>query len=108
MNVGRCIPEILRTVQALQVADCSKASTPANLVPCQPVIMKMPQTFTGLLEREEEIRRNQNGMSWYLSFEEPKGCCKLGETSKLDRENKANMNCRKENEENKEKSRENR
>ena len=100
MNVGRCIPEIIRTVHALQVADCSKASTPANWVPCQPVIMKMPQTFTGLLEREEEIRRNQNGMSWYLSFEEPKGCCKLGEEIKNDKENKSNIDCRKEIEEN--------
>ena len=111
MNVGRCIPEIIRTVQALQVAESSNAAMPANWIPCQPVIMPIPQTFIGLLEREEEIRRNQNGMSWYLSFEEPKGCCKLGEESKHDRENEADMCCRKEMEEsieNIEESRENR
>ena len=111
MNVGRCIPEIIRTVHALQVADCSKASTPANWIPCEPVIMKSPQTFTGLLERKEEIRRNQNGMSWYLSFEEPKGCCKLGEEIENDKENKSNIDCRKEFEkdiENIEESKENR
>lgn len=34
MNVGRWIPEILRIVQALQVVDNNKASTPANWVPC--------------------------------------------------------------------------
>lgn len=34
MNVGRWIPEILRIVQALQVADENNASTPANWVPC--------------------------------------------------------------------------
>ena len=100
MNVGRCIPEIIRTVQALQVAESSNAAMPANWIPCQPVIMPIPQTFIGLLEREEEIRKNQNGMSWYLSFEEPKGCCKLGEEIKNDKENKSNIDCRKEIEKN--------
>lgn len=32
MNVGRCIPEILRTVEALQTADKTGMSTPANWV----------------------------------------------------------------------------
>jgi hypothetical protein len=100
MNVGRCIPEIIRTVQALQVAESSNAAMPANWIPCQPVIMPIPQTFIGLLEREEEIRKNQNGMSWYLSFEEPKGCYKLGEEIKNDKENKSNIDCRKEIEKN--------
>ena len=100
MNVGRCIPEIIRTVQALQVAESSNAAMPANWIPCQPVIMPIPQTFIGLLEREEEIRKNQNGMSWYLSFEEPKGCCKLGEKIKNDKANKSNIDCRKEIEKN--------
>ena len=30
MNVGRCIPEILRAVEALQTADRTGMSTPAN------------------------------------------------------------------------------
>ncbi len=33
MNVGRCIPEILRTVEALQTADRTGMSTPANWAP---------------------------------------------------------------------------
>lgn len=69
LNVGRCIPEILRTVQALQVADLNKASTPANWIPNQPIIMPPPKTFEELMKRREEIMRNQNGMMWYLSFQ---------------------------------------
>ena len=30
LNIGRFIPEILRIIQALQMADCSKGSTPAK------------------------------------------------------------------------------
>ena len=74
MNVGRFIPEILRTVHALQVSKSSNASMPANWVPCQPVILKLPKTFNELIEREEEIKEKNNGMSWYLSFKEPKEC----------------------------------
>ena len=55
MNVGRCIPEILRALNALQVADSNKASTPANWVPCQPVILTPPQTFMALQEKQKEI-----------------------------------------------------
>lgn len=69
LNVGRCIPEILRTVQALQVADLNKASTPANWIPNQPIIVPPPKTFEELMKRREDIMRNQNGMMWYLSFQ---------------------------------------
>ncbi len=37
MNVGRCIPEILRTVEALQTADRTGMSTPANWVERKPL-----------------------------------------------------------------------
>lgn len=57
MNVGRCIPEILRLLEALQVADCNKASTPANWCPNDPVIVPSPQTFTALEERLQNIRK---------------------------------------------------
>ena len=53
--MGRCIPEILRTVQALQVADLNKASTPANWIPNQPIIMPPPKTFEELMKKK---RRN--------------------------------------------------
>lgn len=74
MNVGRCIPEVLRALNALQVADVNGASMPANWIPCEPVILPPPQTFEGLLQRNQEIERNRNGMNWYLSFKNPKDC----------------------------------
>ena len=74
MNVGRWIPEILRIVKALQVSDFSKASTPANWTPCNPVIMPIPKTFDGLMERNEEVKNNKNGMSWYISFKNAENC----------------------------------
>lgn len=75
LNVGRFIPEILRIIQSLQMADCSNSSTPANWMPGQPVIMPPPRTFSQLQERQNEIRQNNNGMSWYLAFKEPKENC---------------------------------
>lgn len=75
MNVGRFIPEILRIVQALQMADCAKGSTAANWIPNQPVIVPPPRTFGELQERQQEINKNQNGINWYLSFKEPPKKC---------------------------------
>jgi len=74
MNVGRCIPEILRALTALQVADANKLSMPANWVPCEPGIVTPPQTFCELEARKKEIEKNQNGMSWYLAFQNVKDC----------------------------------
>ena len=71
MNVGRFIPEILRIVQALQTADNNNASTAANWLPYQPVIVPMPKNSTELEKRKNEIEKNNNGISWYLSFKEP-------------------------------------
>ena len=71
LNVGRFIPEIIRTVQALQMADCSKGSTAANWMPGQPVIIAPPKTFAQLQERKEKIEKDGNGITWYLSFKEP-------------------------------------
>lgn len=79
MNVGRFIPEIIRIVQALQRADCTKASTGANWLPNQPVIEPMPRTFKGLEERIEYINENRNGKTWYLSFKEPEEKCIQGQ-----------------------------
>lgn len=79
MNVGRFIPEIIRIVQALQMTDCTKASTGANWLPNQPVIEPMPRTFKGLEERVEYINKNRNGQTWYLSFKEPEEKCIQGQ-----------------------------
>ena len=75
MNVGRFIPEIIRVVQALQMADCAQGSTAANWIPNQPVIVSPPKTYEELVERVSEIENNRNGISWYLSFKEPPKNC---------------------------------
>ena len=75
LNIGRFIPEILRIIEALQMADCAKGSTPANWMPGQPVIMPSPQTYPQLQERLNYIEQNNNGMNWYLSFKEPPKIC---------------------------------
>ena len=75
LNIGRCIPEILRIVEALQIADCNNAATPANWMPGQPLIVPKPNTYTELIQRIKEIEKNRNGMSWYLSFKESSEEC---------------------------------
>jgi peroxiredoxin (alkyl hydroperoxide reductase subunit C) len=54
LNVGRFIPEILRIIEALQMADCTNATTPVNWRPGNPVIMHAPQTFAELEERKNK------------------------------------------------------
>lgn len=49
-------------------------STPANWIPCEPIIVAPPTTFPMLQKRNEEIAKNRNGMSWYLSFKNPDKC----------------------------------
>ena len=75
LNVGRYIPEMIRIVQALQMADCSKGATPANWRLGQPVIVPIPETYKQLEERVEEVNKNKNGISWYLTFKEPPQEC---------------------------------
>ena len=58
LNVGRCIPEILRAIEALQTSEFSNGSTPANWVPCEPIIVPMPDTFNELMKRNIEIEKN--------------------------------------------------
>lgn len=75
MNIGRFIPEIIRIVQALQIADCSNGATAANWMPNQPIIVPIPKTYEQLENRVEEINKNKNGINWYLSFKEPSDKC---------------------------------
>ena len=72
MNIGRYIPEILRTVTALQYSKTNSGMTPANWFPGNPMIVPPPITFEELRKRNEDINKNRNGMSWYLSFKNPK------------------------------------
>lgn len=76
LNVGRFIPEIIRIVQALQMADCAKGSTAANWIPNQPVIAPIPQTVCDMQKRAQEVQNNRNGLSWYLTFKEVPEQCK--------------------------------
>lgn len=81
LNIGRFIPEIIRIVQALQMADCSKGMTAANWMQGNPIIMPPPKTFEELEKRNNEIEKNKNGISWYLGFEKsPEKCKCLKET----------------------------
>lgn len=75
LNVGRFIPEIIRVIQALQMSDCNNASTPANWLPRNPLIVPAPQTYPELQERLQYIDQNKNGLSWYLSFKQPTEEC---------------------------------
>ena len=75
MNVGRFIPETIRIIQSLQMADCMGGATAANWMPNQPVIIPAPKTYEELEKRVEYINKNKNGINWYLSFEEPNKKC---------------------------------
>ena len=77
MTIGRNIPEILRIIDAVQTADCNNASIPANWYPGEPIIVPMPRTYGELEKRVESINKHHDGMSWYLSFKEPKECKKI-------------------------------
>lgn len=76
LNVGRCIPEILRAVNALQIADSNKGATPANWIPCNPIVNPVPTTVCNQDEMLEYIKQSKNGMNWYLTFKTPKNCVK--------------------------------
>lgn len=74
LNIGRCIPEIIRIIEALMTADYNKGATPANWTPCEPIIIPVPKTYCELEKRNEEIQKNRNGINWYLSFKNPEKC----------------------------------
>ena len=66
---------VVKTSEALQMADCTNGSTPANWRTGDPVIVPMPQTYCELEERQQYLSQNNNGISWYLSFKEPEQKC---------------------------------
>ena len=74
MNIGRCIPEILRSLEALQISDKCNGSTPANWTFGSPIINPIPQTFNELEKRTEMLKNENNGINWYLSFKNPEDC----------------------------------
>ena len=68
LNVGRSVSEIIRIIDALQISDKTKSSIPANWMPGMPVVVTSPKTFNELEERTKNINEKNNGMNWYLSF----------------------------------------
>ncbi len=74
LNVGRFIPEILRAITALQIADTEKGAIPANWVPCKPIIKLSPTTIEEQEKRIMELESSKNGMSWYLTFKKAENC----------------------------------
>lgn len=70
MTIGRCIPEILRILDAAQTIDKCGGATPVNWTSNGPIAQPLPQTMNELDERVKQIEENNNGISWYLSFKE--------------------------------------
>jgi len=68
INIGRCIPEILRSLEALQISDKQKKQMPANWIKGNPAINDMPSTFKELQEKNKQLKIQKNGISWYLDF----------------------------------------
>lgn len=69
LTTGRCIPEILRIIDALQTHDTDKVNTPANWFPGQPVIVPPPKTYKELKERVENPQsQGINCIDWYICF----------------------------------------
>jgi peroxiredoxin (alkyl hydroperoxide reductase subunit C) len=70
MNVGRNIPEIVRLVTALQIADQYKVAMPANWTNDIAAVKPPPDTYEGLLQRVEDPV-DLCCMDWYLCFCDP-------------------------------------
>ncbi|MCL6592553.1 MAG: peroxiredoxin [Alicyclobacillus sp.] len=66
MNVGRSISEILRVLDALQVADKNSVSCPADWTPGDPVVVPAPATASALETPEEAAAKGLEYKTWYL------------------------------------------
>ncbi|MCL6638007.1 MAG: peroxiredoxin [Alicyclobacillus sp.] len=66
MNVGRSISEILRVLDALQVADKNGVSCPADWNPGDPVVVPAPATASALETPEEAAAKGLEYKTWYL------------------------------------------
>ena len=66
MSLGRNFDEIKRVIQALQVADESHVSTPANWRPGDNVVVGAPQSAAEAAERKEGKDSSLTCHEWYL------------------------------------------
>lgn len=67
LTTGRWIPEILRIIDSLQLADREKVATPANWVYGMPAVLPPPRTYNELKQRVSNINR-YCCTDWYLCF----------------------------------------
>ncbi|MDD1676469.1 MAG: peroxiredoxin [Methanomicrobiales archaeon] len=69
MSSGRYIPEIIRLVKSLQLADKYGVSTPANWQPGDKVVVPAPKTQA---EMEKRLSEGYECKDWYLCFKQLK------------------------------------
>lgn len=67
LSTGRNMDELLRVIDALQITDEYKVSTPANWTPGKDVIVPAPATMDDLAA-EEAKRDEYDYKRWYLRF----------------------------------------
>jgi peroxiredoxin (alkyl hydroperoxide reductase subunit C) len=68
---GRNMYEILRLIDAIQITTEYNVNTPANWMPGEPVVMPVPQTFDGLLERvNDPTAAGMDCLNWYLCYKD--------------------------------------
>lgn len=86
MNIGRSLPEILRSLQALKLAEENNALAPANWIPCEQMLSSPPNNFDRLLECNYDMK---NG--WYTNYIEAKSCSMIKENMENNRESEENV-----------------
>ncbi len=62
---GRNIGEILRLLDSIQLTDKENILTPANWIPGMPTVLKTPNTFEELIDKNTNT---YNCLDWYLCF----------------------------------------
>ncbi len=67
-SIGRNIMEIKRMVMALQKSEREKASTPANWIPGEDVILMPPDTCESASDRADKVNENIYCLDWFLAF----------------------------------------
>jgi peroxiredoxin (alkyl hydroperoxide reductase subunit C) len=73
--------EILRVVDALQMADANQVATPANWEPGQKVIIPAPRTMEDL---EKRIEAGYECAEWYLCYKSLNGAAAAAPAAKLE------------------------
>lgn len=70
LSLGRNMKEILRVIDALQMADANQVATPANWEPGQKVILPAPRTMEDL---EKRVDAGYECADWYLCYRSMSG-----------------------------------